>query len=73
MHGITIALFISTFWMKDCHESIYPRNFLAIVSIILIHQAYDVYLCCNKYMIDWDNLPFESSNRMMFNKKLFEK
>jgi len=37
MHMITFGLFVSTFWMKDCNSSIYPKNFIAVVIIILIH------------------------------------
>jgi len=37
MHLITLALFISTFFMKNCHEEIYPFNFVTLVIIIFIH------------------------------------
>ena len=71
MHLIPLGLFVSTFFMKNCHDSIYPTNFIAVVSIILIHNIYDIYLYCNNYMIDWDNLPFTSPNKLRYNKELF--
>ena len=73
MHVATAGLFLSTFWMKDCHDSIYPFNFVAIVIIILAHQVYDIFLACNGYMIDWDNLPYMSQNKLQYNKELFQK
>jgi len=73
MHTATFALFLSTFFMKDCYSEIYPKNFVAVVIIILIHQAYDIFLFCNDYMIDWKDLPFMSRNKMMFNKELFQR
>lgn len=72
MHCATAALFVSTFWMKDCNDSIYPFNFVAIVIIILAHQVYDIFLACQGYMIDWDNLPYTSPNKLNFNKELFK-
>ena len=71
MHLITLGLFISTFFMKDCHSEIYPINFIAVVSIVLIHQVYDVFLYFHDYMIDYDNLPFISKNKLNYNKELF--
>jgi hypothetical protein len=59
--------------MQDCHTSIYPANFVAVVILILAHQIYDVYLSCNGYLIDWDNLPFISSNKLRYNEVLFKK
>ena len=73
MHLISLGLFISTFFMKDCHESIYPVNFITLVIIIWIHQFYDIYLACNNYMVDYDNLPPISWNKLKFNKELFQK
>ena len=37
MHTISLALFISTFWMVDCYQDIYPANFIAVTCIILTH------------------------------------
>ena len=73
MHLTTLALFISTFFMKDCFESIYPVNFVALVSIILIHQGYDIYLAVHGYMVDYENLPPMKKNKLKFNKELFQK
>ena len=73
VHLISLGLFISTFWMKDCDEEIYPVNFVMVVCLILVHQVFDVYMYCNGYMIDWDNLPPMSQNRLYFNKELFQK
>jgi tellurite resistance protein TehA-like permease len=71
MHAITLGLFLSTFWMRDCHDTIYPANFIAVVALIFIHQIYDLFLYFNDYMIDWENLPFKSKNQLRFNKQLF--
>ena len=73
MHSISLALFISTFFMKDCHEKIYPINFMTLVIIILIHQAYDIYLACAKYMVNYDTLPPTGGNKLKYNKELFKK
>ena len=37
MHTATIALLLSTIWMKPCDEAIYPRNFVCVTVIILCH------------------------------------
>ena len=73
MHSISFALFISTFFMKSCHEAIYPLNFVTLVLIILIHQGYDIYLATCKYMVDYDTLPPISDNKMKYNRELFTK
>lgn len=73
MHLATLGLFISAFFMKDCDQAIYPKNFIAVTIIIITHQVYDVYLACNNYMIDFDNLPPTSTNRLRYNKELFQK
>jgi len=73
MHTATIALLLSTIWMKPCDEAIYPRNFVCVTIIILCHQVYDMFLKYNDYMIDWKNLPLMSANQLYFNKPLFEK
>ena len=73
MHTATIALLLSTIWMKPCDEAIYPRNFVCVTIIILCHQVYDMFLKYNDYMIDWKNLPLKSANQLYFNKPLFEK
>ena len=73
MHLATFTLFVSTFFIKDCYTMIYPANFIAVVSIILIHQVYDIFLACNDYMIDYKNLPFTSPNKLRYNPELFKK
>ena len=74
MHLITLALFMSTFWMKNCNEAIYPINFIALVLIIFIHQGYDIYLAMKSYMIkDMTNLPEMKRSKIRFNKELFAK
>ncbi len=73
MHLITLGLFASSFFIKSCQDSIYPANFVAVVSIIFIHQIYDLFLHFHGYMIDWDNLPFISKNQLNFNEKLFRR
>ena len=72
MHGASLGLFISTFFMKDCHEAIYPVNFITLVIIIWIHQFYDIYLACHDYMVDYENLPPMSWNKLKFNTELFK-
>ena len=72
-HCMTFALFISSFFMQDCHSAIYPTNFVAVVVLILCHQVYDIYLSRHGYLIDWENLPFMSKNKLRFNRELFEK
>ena len=73
MHVGSFGLFVSTFFMKNCHSAIYPANFIAVTLIILLHQVFDIYLYCNDYMIDWENLPFISKNRLRYNPELFKK
>ena len=52
-HIVTAGLFISTFWMKDCFSAIYPTQFICVVILITIHNAFDMYLKYHDYMIDW--------------------
>ena len=73
MHLVSWALFISSFWMDSCYGHIYPKNFIAVVCVILIHQLYDIILHYRGYMIDWDNLPPKSPNRLRYNKEMFLK
>lgn len=67
MHCATAALFLSTFWMQDCNDAIYPVNFVALVVIIVAHQVHDVFLACHDYMVDWDNLPATSPDKLYNN------
>lgn len=67
MWGASIGLFIATFFMDDCHQAIYPRNFIAVTAIIFVHQIYDVYLACNGYMQNGQELPEMPSHGLWFN------
>jgi len=73
MHLASAGLFLSTFFMKDCHIAIYPVNFITLVIIIFVHQIYDIYLACAKYLVDEDNLPEISKNKLKYNIPLFKK
>ena len=73
MHIISLVLFISTFFMKDCYSAIYPTNFIAVTCIIFTHQVYDIYLYYHDYMIDKENLPYMSQNKLRYNTELFQK
>ena len=64
----TLFLFVSMFFYNSCEERIYPWNFTAMIVMILTHQAYDLYLITQDYMIDWESLPPISSNKLRFNK-----
>ena len=72
MHSISFALFLSTFWIPSCYEAIYPVNFMFLVMIILLHQAYDIYLALNDYMVDYNRLPPMARNKLKYNKELFK-
>jgi len=69
----SIGLFVSTFFMQDCHSAIYPRNFFAVTAIIFLHQIYDIYLACNGYMQHDQELPAMPSHGLWWNKELFQK
>ena len=73
MHTVSLGLFIWSFWMKDCHENIYPLNFIFVTILIIVHTTYDIFLYCNDYMIDWENLPPMSDDRLRYNQELFRK
>ena len=73
MHTVTFTLFIMSFFMKDCDERIYPFNFLTVTCIILTHQIYDFYLKNHDYLINFDDLPPTSPNKLRYNKELFRK
>lgn len=72
MHLTTAALLVSTFWMENCHDAIYPVNFMFLVMVILLHQGYDIYLARNDYMVDYEKLPPMKRNKLKYNKELFQ-
>ena len=72
-HLLTLGLFTTIFYVTDCNEKVYPPNFTLLIFLILLHQVYDVYLKLNDYMIDWEELPFTSINKLRYNRELFEK
>jgi len=63
---VSIGLFVSTFWMQDCHSEIYPTNFIAVTAIIFIHQIYDIFLCSRGYMQEGEPSKIPS-HRLWFN------
>ena len=72
MHLTTAALLISTFWMTNCWDAIYPVNFMFLVMVILLHQGYDIHLARHGYMVDYENLPPMKRNKLKYNKDLFQ-
>ena len=72
MHLVTLALFISSFWMPGCSEQIYPINFVFVTIVVLIHQIYDAFMKSQHYYLDLDNMPPVSENRLRYNRELFK-
>ena len=70
MHSITLILAISTFFISDCNKLIYPANFLLLIVLILLHNFYDIFLSRRNYMINWEELPPTSPDKLRYNKEL---
>lgn len=41
--------------------------------LIITHQIYDIILAHNNYMINWEELPQTTPNKLRYNKELFQK
>ena len=68
---ITLALFFSVFFVRDCYGLIYPINFIFTVILTLVHQLYDLVLKYRDYTIDWKSLPTAAANGLRYNQALF--
>jgi len=73
MHSVTLALAISNFFISDCNHLIYPVNFLLLIILILMHNIYDIFLSRRDYMINWEELPPTSPDKLRYNKELTQK
>ena len=73
MHLVTFLLLLGTLTIKPCDDELYPHMFIGVVATILIHQAVDIFLWTQGYLVDWENLPGISPNKIRFNRPLFEK
>lgn len=72
MHVFSWGLFFYAFWMPSCYETIYPHQFITVSLIIVVHQAYDLWLSRHDYMINFKELPATSANGLRYNKELFD-
>lgn len=72
MHAATLVLLVSVIWMPDCTESIYPWNYLACMIIVFFHQMYDLFLFRRHYLVNLNDMPPTSIDRLHFNPDLFK-
>ena len=72
MHLMSFGLFISIFFVENCYSPVYPVNFVCLVGLIFVHQVYDIYLIRHNYMIDWEELPPMTRNKLRYNVDLFK-
>ena len=76
MTGLAVALFMSSFWIPDCYDSVYPINFIFLTCMSIVQSAAYFFMYCKDYMIEKDChgnsiIPEQSINRLHFNEKLF--
>jgi hypothetical protein len=72
MHVTAAIMLLLSFGIKDCNTYIYSPIFMCCIVSILVHQAFDIYLHTHNYLVDFDNCPPMSLNKLRFNKELFE-
>ena len=73
MHIATWTLFALSFTIKPCDVHVYPLIFIGVVAIILTHQIFDLVMYKYDYMIDWNDLPPISPDKLDFNQELTKK
>lgn len=71
VHLISLGLFLSVFFVRSCDNLIYPANFAMLSILVITHQVYDIILAGNGYMINWEELPQTSRDKLRYNKELF--
>ena len=76
MTALAVALFLSSFWIPDCYDTIYPINFILLTGMGVVQSAAYLFMYCEDYLIQKDNrgnlnLPEKSINELQYNEKLF--
>ena len=67
MHTVCIGLLLAVFFIPGCNKKIYPKGFIAVMFVILIHQVYDLFLYNKQYLINFERLPTASRNKLQYN------
>jgi hypothetical protein len=54
MTGLAVALFMSSFWIPDCYDSVYPINFIFLTCMSIVQSVSYFFMYCKDYMIEKD-------------------